>query len=196
MKRRLGWNAVAKMKNVTTKIHGTLLFVIIVVVLPGCTLSGMKQYHNQFTSLELAKTSENTLFICTDFQDRVAWNKLVSKVKEPIKHYEFVAYVDFVYDIELSNASIEDIVSQFRESENHTFLFIADKQTFTHPDNPVLVIDLMEVGKENTFRATPETLQGIENNLSIANMDFSEFTENVDSDGIFRGFDHGEGFSP
>jgi len=156
----------------------------------------MKQYHNQFTSLESAKSSENTLLICTDFQDKVAWDKLVSKVKEPVKPFGFVAYVDFVYDIELSNASIEDIVSRFQESENHTFLYIADKQTFTHPDNPVLVIDLIEVGKENTFRATPETLQGIENNLSIANMDFSEFAENVDSDGIFRGFDHREGFPP
>jgi hypothetical protein len=29
---------------------------------------------------------------------------------------------------------------------------------------------------------------GIENNLSIANMDFEEFAENVDDDGIFRGF--------
>ena len=96
----------------------------------------------------------------------------------------------------MSNTSIEDIVSRFQESENHTFLFIADKQTFTHPDNPILVIDLMEVWEENTFRATPETLQGIENNLSIANMDFSEFAENVDSDGIFRRFDLREGSSP
>jgi len=28
----------------------------------------------------------------------------------------------------------------------------------------------------------------VENNLSIANMDFSEFADNVDKDGIFRGF--------
>jgi len=189
LKKQQGWNAVAKMKSATTKIQRTLFFIIIAVVLPGCAFSGMKQFHNQFTSLELAKTSENTLFICTDFQDKVAWDTLVSKVKEPVKPFGFVAYVDFVYDIKLSNASIEDIVSQFQESENHTFLFIADKQTFTHPDNPVLVIDLIKAGEGNTFRATPETLQGIENNLSVANMDFSEFAENVDSDGVFRGFD-------
>jgi hypothetical protein len=29
---------------------------------------------------------------------------------------------------------------------------------------------------------------GIENNLSIANMDFEAFAENADPDGIFRGF--------
>jgi hypothetical protein len=29
---------------------------------------------------------------------------------------------------------------------------------------------------------------GIENNLSIANMFFSEFADSVDDDGVFRGF--------
>ena len=30
---------------------------------------------------------------------------------------------------------------------------------------------------------------GVENNLSISNMDFYEFADNADADGIFRGFD-------
>jgi hypothetical protein len=30
----------------------------------------------------------------------------------------------------------------------------------------------------------------IENNLSLANMDFEEFAEAVDPDGVFRGFPH------
>jgi hypothetical protein len=29
---------------------------------------------------------------------------------------------------------------------------------------------------------------GVENNLSIANMDYSEFADEVDPDGVFRGF--------
>jgi hypothetical protein len=29
---------------------------------------------------------------------------------------------------------------------------------------------------------------GIENNLSTANMDFAEFADEVDDDGVFRGF--------
>jgi hypothetical protein len=39
-----------------------------------------------------------------------------------------------------------------------------------------------------TFRAIPSQIQGIENNLSIANMDFYEFADWVDEDGVFRGF--------
>jgi hypothetical protein len=38
------------------------------------------------------------------------------------------------------------------------------------------------------FRAVSSPVQGIENNLSIANMDFEEFAEAVDEDGVFRGF--------
>jgi uncharacterized protein DUF6924 len=29
---------------------------------------------------------------------------------------------------------------------------------------------------------------GVENNLSLANMDFEEFADSVDADGVFRGF--------
>jgi hypothetical protein len=35
----------------------------------------------------------------------------------------------------------------------------------------------------------PAQIQGIENNLSIANMDFDDFAGAVDSGGVFRGFD-------
>jgi len=137
----------------------------------------------------LAKTSENALLICTDFQDKEAWDQLVKIVKEPGRPYGFIAYVDFVYDTNLADATVEDIVAQFHNFDNHTFVFVADKETFTHPENPVLVIDLMDGTDIRTMRAIPEAIQGIENNLSLANMDFYEFADNTDSDGIFRNFD-------
>ena len=64
---------------------------------------------------------------------------------------------------------------------------IVDRMTLSHPDHPVLVVDVMsERGAE--FRAVPSQIQSIENNLSIANMDFEEFAACVDADGIFRRF--------
>jgi hypothetical protein len=38
------------------------------------------------------------------------------------------------------------------------------------------------------FRVVPAELWGVENNLSIANMDFAEFAHHADPDGVFRGF--------
>ncbi|MFD8420360.1 DUF6924 domain-containing protein [Streptomyces sp. NPDC059668] len=37
-------------------------------------------------------------------------------------------------------------------------------------------------------RVTAAELWGIENNLSLANMDFEEFTGAAGNDGVFRGF--------
>ena len=62
--------------------------------------------------------------------------------------------------------------------------------TLTHPDRPIVVIDLFgEPGR--TFRVIPSEIWSIENNLSIGNMDFDEFADSVDPDGIFRGFPWG-----
>jgi hypothetical protein len=57
----------------------------------------------------------------------------------------------------------------------------------TAAEHHLLVIDLArEPGRE--FRAVPSAIQSIENNLSIANMDFAEFAGAVDEDGVFRDF--------
>jgi hypothetical protein len=64
---------------------------------------------------------------------------------------------------------------------------IVDAVTVRSPEHPVLVVDLWrEPGRE--FRAVPATVQATENNLSIANINFAEFADAVDEDGIFRGF--------
>jgi hypothetical protein len=55
------------------------------------------------------------------------------------------------------------------------------------PDvSPLLVVDLyVERGRQ--FRAVAAQIAPIDNNLSIANMDFEEFAELVDDLGVFRG---------
>jgi len=66
-------------------------------------------------------------------------------------------------------------------------MFMIDHIALSQPDYPILVVDLYtELGR--TFRVIPAEMWGIENNLSIANMDFEEFADAVDSDGVFRGF--------
>ncbi len=58
----------------------------------------------------------------------------------------------------------------------------------SHAERPVLVLDL-ESEPGQTFRAIPSQMSAVENNLSIANMDFEEFGDATDPDGIFRVFD-------
>jgi Domain of unknown function (DUF6924) len=69
----------------------------------------------------------------------------------------------------------------------HSFIVIVDQLAVSHPDHPLLIVDLYEASG-NAFRAIPSQIQRIENNLSIANMDFEEFAQAADQVGIFRGF--------
>ncbi len=74
-----------------------------------------------------------------------------------------------------------------QKDSSHSFAFIADRLTIADPERPVLVVDLShEPGR--TFRVIPSQMWAIENNLSHANMEYSEFADNVDPDGVFRGF--------
>jgi hypothetical protein len=75
-------------------------------------------------------------------------------------------------------------------NQGASVLFIADDRTLTHPDKPLLVVDLVEFeGKQLTpFPCTPATLFDVQTNLNITNLDWANFADNVDPDGVFRGF--------
>jgi hypothetical protein len=70
---------------------------------------------------------------------------------------------------------------------SRSFLFVVDRHALEHPDHPILVVDLRaEPGR--TFRVVPSAVWAVENNLSIANLDFADFADAVGPDGVFRGF--------
>ncbi|MEV6345449.1 hypothetical protein [Actinoplanes sp. NPDC051851] len=83
---------------------------------------------------------------------------------------------------------------------DHVIAFLVDAETLTHPDTPILVVKLddnveglTDEGKGPrygaTFRVVPSEMWSVQNNLPIANMAWEEFADNVDGDGIFRGFE-------
>ena len=134
---------------------------------------------------KLPKT-ENSLLLRTDFSDDAAWAALCEGVRQPSEE-GFRARVDCVSDRAYDGLTVGQLVALARKGGDHTFAFVADRVTLTHPERPVLVVDLYdEPGR--TFRVIPREMWGVENNLSIANMDFDEFADSVDPDGVFRGF--------
>ncbi|WUQ83407.1 hypothetical protein OHA16_10740 [Kitasatospora purpeofusca] len=69
----------------------------------------------------------------------------------------------------------------------HPLLVLADTVALGSAELPVVVVDLWgEPGR--SVRVVAAELWGIENNLSIANMDFDDFARAVDQDGVFRDF--------
>lgn len=132
--------------------------------------------------------TENPLVLRTDFSNQKVWDSICAAIRKPAGLFRFRANMDFLDDRKYSSMTTAQILAQIPPKYNHPFIMIVDQITVTHEENPLLVINLLDDAIENEFRTLPSQVQGIENNLSIANMDFEEFSESVDEDGIFRGF--------
>jgi hypothetical protein len=137
--------------------------------------------------MKLLPQSQAALVIRTDFSDHQAWEAIGAAILQ-LTEEGFGAQVEFVDDAAYRGVTKEQLLDLVPDGDERPFfLMIVDEVTVRSPEHPVLVVDLWhESGRE--FRAVPAAVQSIENNLSIANMDFAEFADAVDKDGIFRGF--------
>ena len=130
--------------------------------------------------------TENPLVLRTDFTDQAAWEAIRVEIQKPVGSFQFRAYVEFVDDPAYQDLTKERFLQHIPKDYGHGFIVLVDQVSISHPESPLLVIDLYdEPGRE--FRAIPSQIQGIENNLSISNMNFYEIAELVDDDGVFRG---------
>lgn len=128
--------------------------------------------------------SRDSLVIRTDFSDDETWKKVCAALAAQVG--DFRAYVEFIDDREYDGATVEEIVAA-RPIGGVAFVFLADRETMVNPEHPALVVELRD-GSGRTFRVVPGEMWGVENNLSICNMDWEDFSESVDADGVFRGF--------
>ncbi len=154
--------------------------------------------------------TEDTLLIRTNFSDDDVWQTVCSQARMmPQEVREALEVSDegnraagrstggpiedlgtplqIIDDQDYSGASSEQVLSFLRPDSVHGFLFIADKMCMEHPDHPLLVVDLYHE-RGRSFRAIPSEICSIQANLSLANMGWEEFADNVDEDKVFRGF--------
>lgn len=123
--------------------------------------------------------TENTLLIRTDFSDQAAWDRLCKTIATPNAD-GFRAYVDIVDDRAFADANLDDA-----DLGTKSLVIVADARTLSDRDHPFLCIN---VATRQSIRVIASELWSIENNLSIANMDFDEFVTTAGADGVFRGF--------
>ena len=126
-----------------------------------------------------------TPLIRTDFSDEAAW-RAVARAAGAENEDGFQAQLAIVDDPAFDGMAAEQVARLAASGTRHACLFVADATTMTHDEHPLLSLDLRPVGR--SFRVVPSALWGVENNLAIANMDFEEFADAVDADGIFRDF--------
>ena len=130
--------------------------------------------------------SADALVLRADFSDQSAWESVQAEIRVPA---EFRAHVEFVSDPEFDGAQVADLLALMpddRELYPHDFLFVVDRTTVEEREHPILVVDLGDE-RGRCFRVVPSEMWRVENNLSICNMDFAEFADAVDPDGVFRG---------
>ena len=139
--------------------------------------------------MRMLPESEDMLVLRTDFSDDATWEAIGDEVRAPVGVLGFQANVRFVDDREYDGVPNAEVPGLFRAGSNHGYVILADQVSMTHPDHPLLILDLLEEAAGGQFRAIPSAIQSIENNLSIGNMDFEDFATAVDDDGVFRGFD-------
>ncbi len=155
---------------------------------------------------------QNPWVIRTCFSDDQAWGLIKKQVsapqRDPLSGMNFTANVRFVDDPSLANLTGYAIVRSLPADYPGFVAFIFDSESNEDHEHSLLVVGFAPQGDDvenlerkpnqvpltdiKTFRAIPATIQAIENNLSIANMDFDDFRTAVDKDGIFRGFPSAE----
>ncbi|UYV16786.1 DUF6924 domain-containing protein [Porphyrobacter sp. ULC335] len=133
--------------------------------------------------VEIPQDGDAPLIRC-DFSNMAAWERLVAATKEPSPD-GFVPNLQIIDNDRYDGASANQIGSAARDT-NHAVVFIADEITMGNDDLSVLCLNVSAT--EQRFRVIPSELWGVENNLSLGNMDFEEFADATGADGIFRGF--------
>jgi hypothetical protein len=131
--------------------------------------------------------TEQAVVLRTDFSDEACWRSVRAEVlAETVDGFR--AYVDVIEDPAFDGFGTDEVLAAVGDDYRWGYLVVGDRVTMTEAEHPFLVLDLLHE-RGRSFRALPREIQSIENNLSIANMDFSEFADSASPDGVFRGFE-------
>ena len=130
-------------------------------------------------------TSDRTPLIRTDFSHDEAWRRVVAAASSASAD-GFQANLHVVDDDSFAGADPVAIAEAANRSSDFALLIIADSATMSDSEMPLLCLEPSSPGER--LRVVPAEVWAVENNLSLANMDFAEFAAAADPDGVFRGF--------
>ena len=130
--------------------------------------------------------SKDVLVLRTDFSSDNKWENICIMISKSGKELGFKPYVEYLNNIKYEGLKKERLLKR-HENYKHLFIFIVDSITINHIEHPILCVDLYDKPGDS-FRVIPSEMWGVENNLSISNMDFDEFLNTTDNHGIHRGF--------
>ncbi|WP_284749011.1 DUF6924 domain-containing protein [Amycolatopsis sp. RTGN1] len=130
------------------------------------------------------------VLVRTWFGDDDAWAALAEEVGTPSED-GFLANVTPVDDPAFEGLTAEAL--RDKQTGGPIVSFLADETTLTSAGHPVLAVWVLphRDGEQRDlapFRVVPAELWSVENNITLANMDWADFTHATGPDGVFRGF--------
>jgi FKBP-type peptidyl-prolyl cis-trans isomerase 2 len=127
-----------------------------------------------------------TPVIRTDFTDEAIWRKIKKDIAAT-NSMGFSANVRFIDEKQYNGLTGQELLQRIPGLNEYSCVFVADTTTMSTLEHHLLVLDPSNP-EGKTFRVIPSEAWGVENNLSIANMDYSEFADSADPDCVYRGF--------
>jgi hypothetical protein len=142
-----------------------------------------------WTELSQLSGYPNSLMVRTDFEHETEWQAVLGSIDNPGSEVgtDYRAALEVIQDPRLGNFEAGQLIAALPYWYRHSFFFVVDQKTLEDIEHPILIVDLLH-DKGRTFRLVPAQIHSIEANLSLSNMDFLEFADSADADGVFRGF--------
>jgi hypothetical protein len=139
----------------------------------------------------------------THFGDDEAWRAVLALAAQSWGDEEddFESTTYPVDDPTLSGVAVEAVRDTLASIDEYlSVVFIADEETMRHPRHPLLAVNLDDepnflddegsvFGRQ--FRIVPRQASGVHVNLTLANMDYTDWAHiaKADPDGVFHDFD-------
>jgi hypothetical protein len=99
----------------------------------------------------------------------------------------FSAKLEFVTSLQFEGKGLDEALAALPKEYPYSFVFVADDQALDADGFPFYCIDLLDE-RRSRFRVDARHVASVANNLSLANMDFEEFSQAAKKQGVFRGF--------
>ncbi|WP_412027838.1 DUF6924 domain-containing protein [Deinococcus yunweiensis] len=133
-----------------------------------------------------------SLLIRADYSNEAAWQAAFDVVAAPVLlpglPASFRARFTVVQDVSFGRLTMTGLHEVLQDSPVPE-VFVADHLTVMGEEHTLLVVRVApsDRGATESFRVAPSFAWAVQNNLSLANMDFLDFLADVDSDGVYRG---------
>ncbi|WP_051795878.1 hypothetical protein [Streptomyces sp. NRRL S-87] len=127
-----------------------------------------------------------TLLVRTDFDHPEAWETLCHTLETPTAdgvHADVVTVDDPAY----RGLTPEQVLDRAPDASGVRLVAVADTAALSTAELPLLTIDVA-AEPPRSLRVVAAELWSIDNNLSLAAMDYEEFADAADESGVFRGF--------